>query len=67
MDELIEATLGVALVHTPPAGELVNVVVAVVQMVVVPVIDATTGNGFTVTVTTGDIAETHVPLVTTAL
>ena len=56
-----------ALVHTPPAVVLDNVVVAEEQIEVVPVIDATTGNGFTVTVTTGDVAETHVPLVTIAL
>jgi len=67
VEELMVATLGVALVQTPPAGELVNVVVAVEHMVVVPVIAVTVGSGFTVTVTTGDVAEAHVPLVTIAL
>jgi hypothetical protein len=67
VDELIVATLGVALVHIPPEGVLDNVVVAVEHIVVVPVIAVTVGSGFTVNVTTGEVADTHVPLVTIAL
>ena len=60
------ATLGVALFHDPPVGVLDKVVVVEEQIDVAPVIGVTTGNGFTVTVTTGDVAEAHVPLVTIA-
>ena len=67
VDALIVATLGDALVHIQPEVVLDNVVVAVEHFGVVPVIAATIGNGFTVTVTTGEVAESQVPLVTIAL
>jgi hypothetical protein len=67
VDEFMVATLGVPLVQTPPGVVLDNVVVAVEHIVVVPVIAATTGNGFTVKVTTEEVAEVQVPLVTIAL
>ena len=62
--ELMEATDGVALLHTPPAVALDKLVVAPAQAVTVPVIGPTTGKAFTVTEVVTTVTQPVIELVT---